>query len=111
MAGKLFEYAVLHHSKPTKAEEEQGKKPVTTIVVQPTRLIAADEAKALLVAANMHIDDATVGRIRSTHARDLIIEKVDDQQSGMKQEKAVYAVNPTGSADARVVADITLKHQ
>lgn len=51
MASKLFEYAILHHSKPTKAEEEQGKKPTTSIVVQPTRIIALDEHQALLVAA------------------------------------------------------------
>jgi hypothetical protein len=50
--GKLFEYAVLHHSKPTKAEEEQGKKPVTTVVVEPTRVVASDESKALLTAAS-----------------------------------------------------------
>jgi hypothetical protein len=36
---------------------------------------------------------------------------VDDEPAGPKAEKAVYAVNPTGSADSRVVADITLKHQ
>ena len=68
-------------------------------------------ARPKLLLASAAFSDDMIGKLRNTYARDLIIEKVDDQQSGMKQEKAVYAVNPTGSADARVVADITLKHQ
>jgi len=68
-------------------------------------------ARPKLLLASAAFSDEMIGKLRNTYARDLIIEKVDDQQSGMKQEKAVYAVNPTGSADARVVADITLKHQ
>jgi hypothetical protein len=39
------------------------------------------------------------------------VEKVDDEQAGPKTEKAVYTVNPTGSADSRVVADVGLKHE
>jgi hypothetical protein len=68
-------------------------------------------SKELLMAANMHIDDATVGRMRATYARDLIIEKVDANTPGDKKETAVYVVNPSGSSDSRVVADLHLVHQ
>jgi hypothetical protein len=67
--------------------------------------------KHLLLAANLNIDNATVGRLRTTYARDLIIEKVDENSPGEKKEKAVYVVNPTGSSDSRVVADLQLVHQ
>ena len=61
--------------------------------------------------ASLQIDDATVGRLRNAYARDLIIEKVDDSTPGDRKEKAVYVVNPTGSSDSRLVADIQLVHQ
>jgi hypothetical protein len=64
--------------------------------------------KQLLVAS---IDDGVVGRLRNTYARDLIVEKVDENTPGDKKEKAVYVVNPTGSGDSRVVADLRLVHQ
>lgn len=70
---------------------------------------AVEKPKMLLASAAF--GDDVIGRLRNTYARDLIVEKVDDEQAGPKQEKAVYAVNPTGSADSRVVADVTLKHQ
>lgn len=58
------------------------------------------------------IDDASVGRMK-TYARDLVIEKVGDepQQADAQQEKAVYVVNPTGSADSAVIADLHLVHK
>ena len=68
--------------------------------------------KHLLVAS---LDDGMVGHLRDTYARDLIVEKVGDDtaadQSGDRKEKAVYVVNPSGSADSRVVADLRLVHQ
>ena len=69
---------------------------------------AAEKPKVLMASAAF--GDDVIGRLRNTYARDLIVEKVDDEQTP-KKEKAVYAVNPTGSADSRVVADVTLKHQ
>jgi hypothetical protein len=62
-----------------------------------------------MVAANISND--TVGRLRNVYARDLVVEKVDEETPGEKQEKAVYVVNPSGSANSRVVADIVLVHQ
>ena len=76
----------------------------------PAKDKPAVETPKMLLASAAFGDDV-IGRLRNTYARDLIVEKVDDEQAGPKQEKAVYAVNPTGSADSRVVADVTLKHQ
>jgi hypothetical protein len=70
---------------------------------------AADKPKVMMASAAF--SDDVIGRLRTAYARDLIVEKVDDEQPGPKREKAVYAVNPSGSADSRVVADVTLKHQ
>ena len=71
----------------------------------------AAPAKTLLVMANPKIDDRTVGILRTTYARDLVIEKVDEKTPGERKETAVYVVNPTGSSDSRVVADLQLVHQ
>jgi hypothetical protein len=65
--------------------------------------------KTLVATAN--IGDKTIDRLRSASGRDLIIETVNPSTPGPKQETAVYVVNPTGSADSRVVADIKLVHQ
>ena len=70
---------------------------------------AVEKPKVMMASAAF--SDDVIGRLRTAYARDLIVEKVDDEQPGPKREKAVYAVNPSGSADSRVVADITLKHQ
>jgi len=82
-------------------------------VAAPAAPKPAEAPKTLV--ADLRIDDATVGMLRSAYARDLIIEKVDENNpadtSGERKEKATYVVNPTGSTDSRVVADITLVHQ
>lgn len=71
----------------------------------------APVTKTLLVASNSGVDDSTVGLLRSVHSRDLKIEKVDERTPGEKKETAVYVVNPNGSPDSRVVADLLLVHQ
>jgi hypothetical protein len=67
------------------------------------------------IVASLSIDDATVGRLRNAYARDLVLEKIDDNGSGNgntgPKEKSVYVVNPSGATDSRVVADIQLVHQ
>ncbi len=78
------------------------------------KAVAAPEApvqssKELITAVN--ISNTAVDRMRASYARDLIIEKVDLNTPGDKKETAVYVVNPTGSADSRVVADLHLVHQ
>jgi hypothetical protein len=69
---------------------------------------AKEKPKVLMASAAF--GDDVIGKLRTAYARDLIVEKVDDEQTA-KKEKAVYAVNPTGSAESRVVADVTLKHE
>jgi hypothetical protein len=73
---------------------------------------ANEPPKHLLSASLGPVDDALVGRLRNqVYARDLVFEKVDDSTPGEKKEKAVYVVNPTGSPESRLVADVTLKHE
>ena len=73
---------------------------------------ANEPPKHLLTAQLSPVDDALVGRLRNqVYARDLVFEKVDDATPGDQKEKAVYVVNPTGSPESRLVADVTLKHQ
>ena len=74
---------------------------------------AKEPPKHLMLTLNMPpVDDALVGRLRNqVYARDLVFEKVDDSTPGDKKEKAVYVVNPTGSPESRLVADVTLKHR
>ena len=71
----------------------------------------AETQKPKMLLASASFSDDVIGKLRTAYARDLIVEKVDDDQAGPKKEKAVYAVNPSGSADSRVVADVTLRHQ
>jgi hypothetical protein len=73
--------------------------------------VERQEPKQLLMASNLNIQDSMVGRLRTTYARDLVIEKVDPSTAGERKEYAVYVVNPSGSPDSRVVADLQLAHQ
>ncbi len=85
----------------------QGAKPQPTSAPAP----AAHPKQMLLTAS---VDDSTVGRLRNTFSRDLVIEKVDESTpaaTGEQKETAVYVVNPSGSSDSRVVADLSLVHQ
>ena len=89
----------------------QGKaKPVSVPVpqaqpapAQPTHVLRAS------------IDDSAVNRLHQTYARDLVIERVGDDAhpapDSSAQEKAVYVVNASGSADSALVADLHLVHQ
>jgi hypothetical protein len=81
--------------------------PVAEPVARPARA-------PVMLASNLQIDDTLVGRLRNVYARDLVIEKVDDDAAPAaagRQEKAVYVVNASGSPDSRVVADIVLTHR
>jgi hypothetical protein len=87
----------------------QGKKKAAAAAPTPAQETPAQSSKELIMAAN--ISGTAVDRMRAVYARDLIIEKVDPNTPGDKKETAVYVVNPTGSADSRVVADLHLVHQ
>lgn len=69
-----------------------------------------------LLMAQVQIPESAVGNLRRVYARDLVIERVDDEaappkESAGRREKAVYVVNPSGSPESRVVADIRLTHR
>lgn len=79
----------------------------------PAAQQAPDKApKQTLLAQNRPIDDGLVNRLRSqVYARDLVFEKVDDSTPGEKKEKAAYVVNSNVAPDARLVVDLSLKHE
>jgi hypothetical protein len=69
-------------------------------------------SKPMLLAQSRPIDDGVVNRLRSeVYARDLVFEKVDESTPGDKKEKAAYVVNSNPAPDARLVVDLTLKHE
>jgi len=81
----------------------------TQPVSQPSQPSRPAAPQHLMASAS--INDSMVGRLRSTYARDLIVETVTDTTPGTRKENAVYVVNPTGSKDSRVVADLVLVHK
>lgn len=73
-------------------------------------------ASPTLMASARPIEDSRIAEMRVTYSRDLIIEKGEDEPAGQHQggaqpDMSVYVVNPKGSADSRVVADIPLIHK
>jgi hypothetical protein len=90
----------------------------------PSAPAASDSGAKTLMASAQPIGDDMVGGLR-TYSRDLIVEDASQEShggsngapssgagsNGAGPDKSFYAVNPTGSADSRVVADITLNHQ
>jgi hypothetical protein len=79
----------------------------------PVASDAPEPAKVLMMAGNRRpIEDPFVDRLRSQLvSRDLVFEKVDEDTPGDRKEKAVYVASPDRTANARVVIDLTLKHQ
>lgn len=49
--GKLFEYAVLYHPRPTKAQHERGETPKSEVVIAPTTVLATSPEIAGTIAA------------------------------------------------------------
>ncbi len=79
-----------------------------------TPATASAEPKTLMASAA--VNNSLISDLETTYSRDLIIEKVKDseppaQDPDKKRETAVYTVNPVGGANAKVVAEITLKHR
>lgn len=90
--------------------------PADPTVVKP----AAESNRVLMAQAS--VSDDVIARIRSQmQSRDLIFEKVDNEkvvsQNGagspeqVKIETAAYVVNRSSAPDARLVADLKLKHE
>jgi hypothetical protein len=81
------------------------------------------DAPTMLAQNFAPIDDSVVQGLRTTYARDLVIEKVGDSKAAAASapepsvpperlgEKAVYVVNMSADDKARVVADIALNHE
>jgi Domain of unknown function (DUF4384) len=94
---------------PSSAPKPAAPKPAAPNGSEPV------QPKTLYALADTRIDDRTVGMLRTTYSRDLVIEKVDENtvSSGPapKKETAVYVVNPNGSRDSRLVADLELVHR
>lgn len=74
----------------------------------PAPSAPAKESSPTLMAGL--IDNDQIASMRQIYSRDLIIEKASQEQ-GEQQDKSVYVANPKGSADSRVVADISLIHK
>lgn len=49
--GKLFEYAVIFHPKPTKEEREAGTTPKSELIADLTSVLARDEKEVGIIAA------------------------------------------------------------
>jgi len=70
------------------------------------KLIYSIGGKPESLVAQAAVRDDVVAKLRAQVAsRDLVFEKVDSS------ENAAYVVNPSKSADARLVVDIALKHK
>jgi hypothetical protein len=79
----------------------------------PAKDARPDQPADPVLTASAELEDSQIVRMRATYTRDLIIEDLGDpghQKGGQQTDKSVYVVNPKGSADSRVVADITLSH-
>ncbi len=95
----------------------QGHSAKPASEAQPAGEMAAPRPnKGMVMMASVRIDDNVVNRLRNASSRDLIVEPVDsntpaDSSGGDKKETAVYVVNPAGSPDSRLVADLHLVHR
>lgn len=88
-------------------------------MVTPAKPGAAPKATqphpGIIMASNTTIGDPFIDRIRTTYARDLIVEKVEGKVpsaavGGAKFEYAAYVASPR-KEDPRVVAEVTLTHK
>lgn len=76
----------------------------------PAKDTRQEQPAAPVLSASAGLDDSQIDRLRAAYTRDLIIEDLGHEKGGQETDKSVYVVNPKGSADARVVADIRLTH-
>jgi hypothetical protein len=73
--------------------------------------------QGLMLAENRPMNDTLIDKLRSElRSRDLVFEKVDATTPAVSPEApanefAIYVANPKATPEARLVADILLKHQ
>jgi hypothetical protein len=75
---------------------------------------ALPDRQPTMIQARLDLPNDKISAMREMYSRDLIIEKVNPDTTGDKVEKkefAMYVVNPTGSKNSRLVADVSLEHQ
>lgn len=58
--GKLFEYAVLYHPKPSKEEADRGETPKSEVLIPPKSILASSDQQVGMLAAraipDTHVD-------------------------------------------------------
>jgi hypothetical protein len=58
--GKLFEYAVLYHPKPTKEQNDRGETPKSEVLIEPKSVLATTPEQVSVLAARSipvtHVD-------------------------------------------------------
>lgn len=90
-------------SRPSPAEPQEAEAPAT--------LMARLDTKTL-VERLPPVDNDVIDRIKNRlNARDLVFEKIDENEARQNAEKAMYVVNAAGGKDARVVAELRLIHR
>lgn len=83
---------------------------------QPASTPKTEEKHRMMLAQN-RIEGSVIDRLRGqVLARDLVFEKVNDdvrpsKSAGTRREKAMYVASPDRTVKARVIVDLTLKHE
>lgn len=71
-----------------------------------------DDTRVMLASNEREVDDVVIAGIRQkAYSRDLVFEKVEEDDLEPEWTKAVYVVDKDGSPDSRIVADIKLDHR
>lgn len=105
----LYKVAPARESTTTPSTPAPAGTPAPKSTPKPT-----EPHPGIIMASNTTIGDPFIDRIRTTYARDLIVEKVEGQSAssvvGPKFEYAAYVASPRKD-DPRVVAEVTLTHK
>jgi hypothetical protein len=87
----------------------RGASPAATPATPPS---VEDSTKIMMASNQRDVDDTVIAGIRQTaYARDLVFEKVEDDEVEPDWTKAVYVVDKNPSPDSRIVADVKLEHR
>ncbi len=87
----------------------RGASPAAT---PPTPPSVEDSTKVMMASNQRDVDDTVIAGIRQTaYARDLVFEKVEEDEIEPDWTKAVYVVDKNPSPDSRIVADVKLEHR
>lgn len=71
-----------------------------------------DGTRVMLASDQREVDDVVIAGIRQkVYSRDLVFEKVEEDEQEPEWTKAVYVVDKDGSPDSRIVADVKLEHR